>query len=174
MTVVSLKDMLSMTMLTLIALSINPSMMWIKVDLWHAYHTVNIHPSNYAAIGLKWQFSNSNKVTYLFDTRLSYGGRQAPGIFHRITQAVKRFMAKRGYHALVVYLDDFLVIGSTYAECLEVFNCLIELLKELGFQISWHKVPPSWCLIFLGILIKTINQTLGLPQDKFVALQDLV
>jgi len=38
-------------------------------------------------------------------------------IFHRITQAVRRTMAKRGYHGIVVYLDDFLVIGATRVEC---------------------------------------------------------
>ena len=146
-----------------------------KVDLRHAYRSVNIHPSNYAATGLKWNFSNSDKFTYLFDTKLSYGGRRAPGIFHRLTQAVKRFMAKRGYRSLVVYLDDFLIIGATYAECLKIFNSLVELLQELGFQISWHKaVPPTQALIFLGILINSVTQTLELPQDKLVALQDLV
>ena len=51
-------------------------------------------------------------------------------------QAFKHFMAKRGYRSIVVYLDDFLIIGATYTECLEIFNCLVELLQELGFQIS--------------------------------------
>ena len=129
----------------------------------------------YVATGLKWNFNNSNKTTYLVDTKLSYGGRRTPGIFHRLRQAVKRFMAKRGYRSLVVYLDDFLIIGATYAECLEIFNCLVKLLQELGFQISWHKVVPrTQALIFLGILINSVTQTLELPQDKLVALQDLV
>ena len=131
---------------------------------------------NYVATGLKWNFNNSNKYTYLFDTKLSsYGGRCAPGIFHRLMQAVKCFMAKRGYRSPAVYLDDFLIIDAIYAECLEIFNCLVELVQELGFQISWHKVvPPTRALIFLGILINSVTQTLELSQDKPVALQDLV
>ena len=154
---------------------LKPGYYMAKVGLWHTHRSVNMHPSNYAATGLKWNFNNSNKFTYLFDTELSYGGRRAPGIFHRLTQAVKRFMAKRGYRSLVVYLDDFLIIGATYAECLETFNCLVELLQELGFQISWHKiVPPTQALIFLGIVINSVTQTLELPQDKLVTLQDLV
>ena len=84
-------------------------------------------------------------------------------------------MAKRSYRTIVVYSDDFLIIGAFYAECLEIFSCLVELLQELGFQISWHKVvPPIQALIFLGILINSVTQTLELPQDKLVALQDLV
>ena len=154
---------------------IKPGYYWAKVDLRHAYHSVNIHPSNYAATGLKWNFNNSNKYTYLFDTNLSYGGRRAPGIFHRLTQAVKRFMAKRNSRSIVVYLDDLLIIGATYAACLEIFNCLVELVQELGFQISWHKVvPPTHALIFLGIPISSVTQAQELSQDKLVALQDLV
>ena len=109
---------------------LKPGFFLARVDLRHAYRSVNIHPSNYAATGLKWHFSNTKSFTYLTDTELSYGGRRPPGIFHRLTQACRRFMAKRGYRAIVVYLDDFFVIGATYAECMEIFTCLIELLQD--------------------------------------------
>ena len=67
------------------------------------------------------------------DTRLPYGGRRAPGIFHHLTQAVKRMMVMRGYKAIVVYLDDFLIIGTTLAERFEIFNC----------SVNWKKVVPA-------------------------------
>ena len=35
-------------------------------------------------------------------------------------------------------------------------------------------VPPTQCLIFLGVLIDTISQFMSLPQDKLVALQELL
>ena len=108
-------------------------------------------------------------------TRLPYGGRRASGIFHCLTQVVKCMMARRGYKAIVVYLDDFLVIGASLAECLEIFNCLLELLQNLGFSISLKKVVlPTQCLIFLGVLIDTISQSMSLPHDKLVALQELL
>ena len=114
------------------------------------------------------------KFTYMVDTRLSYGGRRAPGIFHRLTQVVKRMMASHGYKATVVYLDDFLVIGAILAECYD-FNCFLELLQNLGSSINWkHVVPPTQCLIFLGVLIDTISQSLSLPHDKLVALLELL
>ena len=146
-----------------------------KIDLCHAYRTVYIHPNNYRATGLKWKFQNSNKCTYMVDTRLPCGGRRAPDIFHRLIQAVKRMMARHGYKAIVVYLDDFLVTGATLAECFEIFNCLLELLQSLGFSINWKKVvPPTQCLIFLGVLINTVSQSMSLPHDKLVVLQELL
>ena len=85
-------------------------------------------------------------------------------------------MVRRGYGCIIVYLDDFLVIGSTLAGCQEVFDCLIQLLQDLlGFDISWWKVVPlTQVLIFLGVLIDTVGQFLALPNGKLVELQIFV
>ena len=66
-----------------------------------------------------------------------------PTYFHRLTQAVRCMMAKQGYTAIIVYLDDFLVIGAMIEECQQVPDCLLELLQELGFDIrlDW---PLCW------------------------------
>ena len=84
-------------------------------------------------------------------------------------------MAKHGFTAVIVYLDDFLVVGKTKAECLAAFECLLQLLQDLGFSISWHKVmEPITRLIFLGTELDTIRQCMSLPASKLVELQDLV
>ena len=124
-----------------------------KIDLHHAYRSVPIHPHNYHGTGLKWKFKdNKVKFTYFVDTRLPFGGRRSPEIFHRLTQAVKRIMSRKGYNAIVVYLDDFLIIGESREACQVAFHALLALLQNLGFSISWRKVVPSTQrLVFLGI-----------------------
>ena len=67
-----------------------------KIDLPHAYRSVPIHPSNYEAMELKWIFEGDVLPTYLTDTRLCFGGRRSPGIFHRLMQSVHRMMYRRG------------------------------------------------------------------------------
>lgn len=52
-------------------------------------------------------------MVYLKDTKLPFGAKLSPGIFHRLTQAVRRMMARRGFNLLVVYLDDFLIISNS-------------------------------------------------------------
>ena len=42
---------------------------------------------------------------------------------------LKHMMAKKRDKLVVVYLDDFLMIGCTWIECQEVFECLIKLLQ---------------------------------------------
>ena len=150
---------------------VKPGYYLAKVDLRHAYRSIPVHPTNYTALGFKWKFTGDNHFSYLVDTRLPFGGRSAPGIFHRITQAVKRMMARRGFHLLVVYLDDFLVIGESQAAYQEAYDVLCSLLLDLGFELSSSKlVPPTPCIVFLGVEIDSVYQSLLLPATK---LQDL-
>ncbi len=146
-----------------------------KVDLSNAYRSVKIHPTCYPATGLKWTFNGHTKPTYLTDTRLPFGSSKSPHIFHRITQSVRRMMARRGIHGLVVYLDDFCIICDSFEDCKRALNILISLLRRLGFQISWSKVEgPSRCLTFLGITIDTQSMTLSLPEEKLASVGALL
>jgi len=146
-----------------------------KVDLRHAYRSIPVHPANYPALGLKWKFKGDSSFSYLVDTRLPFGASSAPGIFHRITQAVKRMMARRGHSSLVVYLDDFLVVGESGEACRATYDELCSLLQKLGFQLSLSKlVPPTQKLVFLGIEFDTVTMSLALPSDKLTDLQHVI
>lgn len=144
-----------------------------KVDLKSAYRSVCIHPDDYRVTGLKWTFSGDKQPTYLFDSRLCFGSAVAPSVFHRITQSVRRIMARKGMKAVVCYLDDFFIAAKTKAECQSMLMYLIHLLRELGFNISWRKVVgPTQCLTFLGVEINTNTCTLSLGGDKLQQLKD--
>ena len=68
-------------------------------------------------------------------------------------------------------MDDFLIIGESREACQTAFDALLALLQNLGFSISWHKVVlPTQQLVFLGILLDTVECTMSLPADKLNAL----
>ena len=120
----------------------------VKVDLQSAYRSVKISDHSKQITGLKWQFGN--RTVYLWDIRLCFGSKLSPGIFHRLTQAVRRMLIRRGLMATVVYLDDFFIKADTLKECAEAMNLLIALLRK----INWKKVvDPSTKIVFLGIEI---------------------
>ena len=75
---------------------LRPNYFMAKIDLRHAPRSVPIHKSNYPATGLQWQFSGQPNPTYFFYTRLPFGAKSSPEIFHRLTQSVWRMMARRG------------------------------------------------------------------------------
>ena len=139
-----------------------------KIDLRSAYRSVKIHPSNYEFTGLSWQFEGHDEPIFLYDTRLPFGSKLSPGIFHRLTQAVRRMMARRNYE-IVAYLDDFFIHAATQAECAAIQRTLVSLLQVLGFAISWNKIEgPSKRITFLGIAIDSESFTIELPEGKLV------
>ena len=93
---------------------VTPGCFFAHLDLANAYRSVKIHESNFKAMGLKWCFSNEDHYNYMIDERLPFGASRSPLIFHSIKQAVRAIMAKKGFNTIVCYLDDFLIIASTY------------------------------------------------------------
>ena len=71
------------------------------------------------------------------DTRLPFGAKSSPEIFHRLTQAVRRMMGKRGFVNIVVYLDNFLVFGATQAECTHACEVVIATITA-GFRFYYQ------------------------------------
>ena len=150
---------------------ISPNYYLAKLDLSNAYRSVRIHPSNFAATGLKWQFLGDKHNTYMVDTCLPFGAKASPGIFNELSQAVRRIMQAKGFPGLIVYLDDFLVIAPTKEECNIALMTLLSLVRKLGFAINYNKlVMPCQRLTFLGIVLDTIKMTLELPKAKLLEL----
>lgn len=140
------------------ATKLMPPNAWLaKLDLKSAYRSVHIHDSCFHLTGLQWLFKNRAVTTYLKDVRLPFGASKSCHIFQRLSDSITRMMARRGF-ITVGYLDDFLVLAKSQAECKLALDCLSALLVELGFTINVPKsVAPCQELVFLGICINTIN-----------------
>ena len=137
--------------------------------------SIPIRPANCQVTGCKRRFMGDDYDTFFYDTRLPFGAKSSPEIFHRITQAVRRMMARRGFPNIVVYLDDFLVVGATRADCERAYNILVTLLQDLWFTISKQKlVPTTQRPVFLGVQLDTISSTMTLLQDKLTDLQAIL
>ena len=143
---------------------VSPSSYMATVDLQDAYRSVPINPTDRPHFGLRWDFGQGQ--TYLTDNFLCFGSRCSAFIFNRLTDAVSRYMRKKGY-CCYNYLDDFIIVESTFASACDAQNFLIFTLRKLGFYISWKKLisPTQYCR-FLGIDIDSVEQRLILPDDK--------
>lgn len=147
-----------------------PGCYFAKVDLKSAYRSVGISEHSQQATGFTWTFNQT--PVFLKDTKLPFGAKLSPGIFHRLTQAVKRMMTRKGFDLLVVYLDDFLIIADSKEQCAAALAALIQLLRKLGFAIHWGKVvDPTNIITFLGIELDSLCMTLRLPNAKLNSLR---
>jgi len=142
-----------------------------KIDLKSAYRSVSLSPDSCKVTGLKWYIDG--KPQYFYDSKLPFGAKLAPGIFHRLSQAVRRIMARKGHTNVVAYLDDFFICESTKDACASTLKTLILLLRKLGFAINWNKVvDPTTSITFLGIEVDSIAMELRLPGDKLKVLRE--
>ena len=61
-----------------------------------------------------------------------------------------------------------MLIGDTKEKMLWAQRALIQMLRDLGFGISWDKMsgPAQNNIVYLGVLFDSINMELFIPPDK--------
>lgn len=130
-------------------------------DLKDAYYSVPIAKSDRKYLRFLWQGQ-----CYEFQCLL-FGISSAPRIFTKLLKPVFQSLRQRGYIS-VVYIDDILVIGQTYEECLNNITQTIDLLSHLGFIINFEKskLQPSKIIKFLWFILNSENMTISLPTQK--------
>ena len=112
---------------------------------------------------LRFIFENK---TYQF-TCLPFGLSSAPFVFTKILKPAISKLRSLGI-LLVIYLDDILIFGHNYLECLKNLNLAISLLKKLGFIINYKKsqlIPKQTCT-FLGFTYDSSKMEIKLPIEK--------
>ncbi len=153
---------------------ITPNGYLAKVDLKSAYRSVKISEKSRRATGLEWTFVGDSEPTFMYDGALPFGSKLSPWIFTKLTQAVRRMMLAKGFR-IVCYLDDMLIVEKTKERCELALQTLLQLLRQLGFAISYSKVvTPTRKLCFLGIDICTETLTLSLPKNKVDKFMDML
>jgi hypothetical protein len=92
-----------------------------KVDIEAAYRHVPIDPSDWDKLAFRWP-SDSDSDSYV-DGYLQFGLMNACEVFNRISRAIVRMMACKGFKCLVVYVNDFLIICSDQATTWYAYSC---------------------------------------------------
>lgn len=148
---------------------ITPNCYMAKLDLKDAYYLVAIDPAFRKF--LRFQFDG---VLYEF-TCLPFGLSTAPYVFTKLLRPVVSTLRQRGLKS-VVYLDDFLLIGNTFKNCINNVFETVALLAELGFLFSPKKChfPPTTSCQFLGFSFDSTEMILTLPDKKRESVSKLI
>ena len=93
-----------------------------------------------------------------------------------IADALLWIMQNKGVSWGIHYIDDFLTTGAPNSqECQHNTLIMQSVYEEAGLPMEPSKsVGPTISLVFLGILIDTIEKELWLPQDKLADLQSTI
>ena len=122
----------------------------ISIDMKDAYFHVPIHPESRPYL----RFCFDNKI---FQFRaLCFGLSTAPQVFTRVLAPLSKIVHLAGFR-MILYLDDWLVIGKTKEELLKAKKFILNLVQELGIVLNLEKsvLEPSQVTSYLGVQINS-------------------
>ena len=148
---------------------VSPGCFMAKLDLRDAYYLVSVHPEFRKF--LRFRFRGQ---LYKF-TCLPFGLCTAPYTFTKLLRPVVASLRAKGLIS-VIYLDDFLLIGTSREECIRNVEITCASLFRLGFLFSADKCqfPPATSCCYLGFTFDSVSMTLSVPTEKELALKSLV
>ena len=91
----------------------------------------------------------------------------APRLFIKVIKVPVSILSKL-YTRIIVYLNDFLILGKTLKETILSRDTVIYLLQNLGFVINLKKsvLHPTQSIEFLVIIMDLVEMTVSLPQEQ--------
>ena len=132
-----------------------------SIDIKDAFYSVPVQESHKKYLKFLWA-----GVPYQFEA-MPNGYKDAMRVFTKLLKPVFSHLREMGYVS-VIYVDDSLLYGDTFEECLENVKVTLECLQELGFIIHSKKsvLRPTQIIEFLGFIINTRDMTLTLTSKK--------
>ena len=148
-----------------------PGALMAKFDVEAAYRNIAVHPDDRFLLGMRW------RGMYYVDLALPFGLRSAPYIFNSVANMVEWILLHK-YHLtdLLHYLDDYITAGSPNSDqCARNLVTAQAVCQALGLPLHPDKcVGPATRLVVLGIELDSQEMCARLPEDKLVALRELI
>ena len=132
-----------------------------SVDLSDAYFSCLIHPGHRKYLRFLWR----NQL--LEFCRLAQGLSPAPRFFTLLTKCPLAALRKQG-HIVSGYIDDLLLVGQTFDQCLSCITDTCNLFTKLGFIINRNKsvLTPVTLIEHLGFCFDSRSMTMTLIQKR--------
>ena len=140
---------------------ISPGDFMVSIDLKDAYFSVPIFQPHRKYLRFLRNFKR-----YEF-TCAPFGYSLAPRVFTKIFKAIMAYFGFLGYR-VIIFIDDVILIASSYDECLQQLEVLKQTFCEFGFTVNVEKsqLVPVNEILYLGSIIISIAMRLQLPVVK--------
>ena len=148
-----------------------PGALMAKFDVESAYRNIPVHPDDRFLLGMRW------RGQFYVDLSLPFGLCSAPFIFNSIADMVEWILLNKHHPSnLLQYLDDFITAGPPQSsQCAYNLNTAVSVCHRLGLPLHANKcVGPATSMAILGIELDSVNQVACLPEDKLLALRELI
>lgn len=138
-----------------------------KLDGKNAFRVLSLHPSDRRWQVLKAENPLTGKFVYFVDLCVSFGNRASCFLYESFSRALAHiYAAKTGVEG-VSYLDDALQVGLGIEQTNQYLGVFLQICDEINMPVAQEKtVCATPIIIFLGMLINAINNTIGIPDEK--------
>ncbi|KAK3086984.1 hypothetical protein FSP39_000036 [Pinctada imbricata] len=134
-----------------------------KMDVQSAFRLIPIHPDDFSLLGFHFRGS------YYIDKCLPFGCSISCSIFEKFATFLEWLVKfESGVPTVHHYLDDFVFAASSESnECSQLMHTFKRVCGSLGIPLNEEKTEgPSTQIIYLGLLIDTIQQKISIPENK--------
>ena len=136
-------------------------------DMKSALRNLRIRMSDWKYLVMKAESPVDGKLYYFVDKCLPFGASISCSHFQRFSNAVKHIVQWMTKKNLVNYMDDFFFVALLTLLCNSQVRQFLDICESIRFPVSLEKTFwGSSKLVFLGLMIDTINQIVCVPVDK--------
>ena len=138
-----------------------------KSDMTSAFRHLCIKREHWKYLVMKAQSPIDGKWYYFVDKCLPFGASISCSHFQNFSDAIAHIVTYKTRKENVNYLDDFFFVAFLKAMCNDQINTFLEVCGSINFPVSMEKTFwGTTKLVFLGLLIDTVNQLICVPQEK--------
>jgi hypothetical protein len=146
----------------------SPQCWYSKLDISNCFLSFPLHPSMYKYF--VFQFDGK----YYQFTRLPFGLSTAPRVCTLLLSVIQFVLEQKGLK-LVRYLDDFLMISSSFQIASEHLTIAVQVFQHFGLVVNNQKTEgPAQQIQFLGIIINSIDCTLSISPERIDEMNQLL
>ena len=146
-----------------------------KSDMQAAFRNLGILKKHWKFLVIMAISPIDGKKYYFVDKALPFGSSISCAHFQDFSNAVAHIVKKKSGKSLVNYLDDYLFAALLAMICNNHIQLFLDICETINFPVSLGKT--FWAdtrIIFLGMLIDTVAQTVSVPISKIEKAIDLI
>ena len=138
-----------------------------KSDIQSAFRNLGIFPGDFCWLLIKAKSPIDQKFYYMVDKAVPFGSSISCSHFQRTSNGIAHIVKYKTGKNLINYLDDYLFAALIKLLCNNQIEEFMRICSYIGFPVNIDKTFwGSTMMVFLGLLIDTVKQTVSLPIQK--------
>ena len=140
-----------------------------RSDFQAAFRNLGMLKEHFCFLLMKAKSPLDGKWYYFIDKALPFGSSVSCKHFQEFSNSVAHIVQwkLRLLEKLINYLDDFLFAALRKQSCDGQLTIFLETCREINFPVNLDKTFwGTTCITFLGFLIETVRQIVGIPDAK--------